>query len=318
MTSPIDIDQLRTFVAIVDAGSFTKAADGVFKTQSAVSMQMRRLEERLGVSLFERNGRAIRITDHGARLLSYARRILALSQETLAAFDEQAMEGTVRIGLPDDYAERFLPEILARFSRSNPLVELQIACEPSSNLAEHIDKGRLDVALVSDCFAGLRLMEIVRREPLHFVTSATHNVHEQSVLPLAIGRPDCVWRIRGCEALERVGRRYKVLFTSWSAQIITSAVLSGLAISVLPECTLRPGMRVLGEFDGFPDLQPTEIGVLRSRSSDGPVVSALVEHIRESLANLPSSAEEPVRASALPETRIIRSQRPRSSMGLAG
>ncbi|WP_206452964.1 LysR family transcriptional regulator [Aurantimonas marina] len=312
MSTPLDLDHLRTFVAIVDAGSFTRAAEDVFKTQSAVSMQMRRLEERLGAMLFERTGRTIRITDDGSRLLAYARRMLALSQETLSAFDEEAMQGHVRIGLPDDYAERFLPEILARFSRSNPLVELQIACEPSSNLAEHIDKGRLDVALVSDCFPGATLTEVVRREPLHFVTSASHDIHNEPVLPLALGRPDCVWRTEGCAALDRIGRRYKVLFTSWSAQIVTSAVLSGLAVSVLPECALRPGMRVLGEFDDFPVLQDTEIGVLRSRNADGPVVSALVEHIRDSLANL-SPAAQAVPAH-LPETRTPRPQRPRGAM----
>lgn len=312
MSTPLDLDHLRTFVAIVDAGSFTRAAEDVFKTQSAVSMQMRRLEERLGATLFERTGRTIRITDDGSRLLAYARRMLALSQETLSAFDEEAMQGHVRIGLPDDYAERFLPEILARFSRSNPLVELQIACEPSSNLAEHIDKGRLDVALVSDCFPGATLTEVVRREPLHFVTSASHDIHNEPVLPLALGRPDCVWRTEGCEALDRIGRRYKVLFTSWSAQIVTSAVLSGLAVSVLPECALRPGMRVLGEFDDFPVLQDTEIGVLRSRNADGPVVSALVEHIRESLANLSPTAQ--AAPTHLPETRMQRPQRIRGAM----
>ncbi|HEY9057401.1 MAG TPA: LysR family transcriptional regulator [Aurantimonas sp.] len=316
MSNPLDLDHLRTFVAIVDAGSFTRAADDVFKTQSAVSMQMRRLEERLGVTLFERTGRTIRITDAGSRLLAYARRMLALSQETLSAFDEEAMQGHVRIGLPDDYAERFLPEILARFSRSNPLVELQIACEPSSNLAEHIDKGRLDVALVSDCFPGATLSEVVRREPLHFVTSASHDVHNEAVLPLALGRPDCVWRTEGCAALDRIGRRYKVLFTSWSAQIVTSAVLSGLAVSVLPECALRPGMRVLGEFDDFPVLQDTEIGVLRSRNADGPVVSALVEHIRDSLANLSPAAQ--AAPAHLPEMRTQRPQRVRGAMVAAG
>ncbi|NDV86118.1 LysR family transcriptional regulator [Aurantimonas aggregata] len=315
MTAPLDLDQLRTFVAIVDAGSFTRAADDVFKTQSAVSMQMRRLEDRLGVSLFERTGRTIRITDEGSRLLAYARRMMALSQETLSAFDDDAMQGHVRIGLPDDYAERFLPEILARFSRSNPLVELQIACEPSSNLTEHVEKGRLDVALVSDCYPGAKLAEIVRREPLHFVASSSHDTHNEPVLPLALGRPDCVWRTQGCAALDRIGRRYKVLFTSWSAQIVTSAVLSGLAVSVLPECALRPGMRILGEYDDFPTLMDTEIGVIRSRSADSPVVSALVEHIRESLANL-APPESQARPSHLPDTRTGRPQRARGMVSL--
>lgn len=283
MASPLDLDQIRTFLAIVDTGSFTRAAEEVFKTQSAVSMQMRKLEERLGASLFERSGRSVKLTEEGERLLGYARRLLSLSVEALTAFDEDSIEGFVRIGLPDDYAERILPEIMARFSRSNPRVELQIACEPSVNLTEHIDKGHLDVALV--CPTRVSQAEIVRREPLHFVTSAAHLVHEEPVLPLAIGRADCAWRRQGIEALTRVGREHRVLFTSWSATIVASAVLAGLAVSVLPECALRSGMRVLTEAEGFPRLADAEIGMLRGRNSDRPVIEALIAHIRDSLRN---------------------------------
>ena len=313
MSTPLDLDHLRTFVAIVDAGSFTRAADDVFKTQSAVSMQMRRLEERLDTRLFERNGRSIEITSDGTRLLTYARRMLALSQETISAFDENVMQGTVCIGLPDDYAERFLPEILARFSRSNPLVELNIACEPSSNLAELIDKGRLDVALVADCAVGASRPEVVRHEPLHFVTSAAHDIHNETVVPLALGRKDCAWRLQGMQALDRIERRYKVLFSSWSAQIVASAVLSGLAVGVLPECALRPGMRVLTERDGFPRLKDNEIGIIRARIAEGPVITALVEHIRESLVNLTPA---PARIAMTPD-RIAAETRPKGRGNLS-
>ncbi|WP_062229431.1 LysR family transcriptional regulator [Aureimonas frigidaquae] len=317
MAAPLDLDQLRSFLAVVDTGSFTRAAEDVFKTQSAVSMQIRRLEERLGKDLFERNGRNVRLTDEGSRLLNYARRMMALSQETLTAFDEEHISGHVRIGLPDDYAERFLPEIMGRFVRSNPRVELQIACETTSSLVEHVEKGHLDVALV--CPSKTHAWsEIVRREPLHFVTSASHSVHLEEVVPLAIGRADCVWRKQGVDALRRVGRQHRILFTSWSATIVTSAVLAGLAVSVLPECALRPGMRVLTEADGFPRLKDAEVAVMRGKNSDTPVISALVEHIRESLRNLVPPTEEKPTARALPETRMIRSQRLRPGMSVAG
>ena len=120
MAAPLDLDQLQTFITISDTGSFTRAADEVHRTQSAVSMQMRRLEERIGKPLFEKDGRTNRLTEEGERLLSYARRMMHLNRETLAAFDDRALEGTIRIGTPDDYADRFLPEIMARFARSNP------------------------------------------------------------------------------------------------------------------------------------------------------------------------------------------------------
>ena len=109
MAAPLDLDQLQTFIAIADTGSFTRAAEEVHRTQSAVSMQMRRLEERIGKPLFEKDGRTNRLTEDGERLLSYARRLIHLNRETLAAFDDRRLEGTIRIGTPDDYADRFLP-----------------------------------------------------------------------------------------------------------------------------------------------------------------------------------------------------------------
>ncbi|WP_152045303.1 LysR family transcriptional regulator [Aureimonas psammosilenae] len=316
MAAPLDLDQVRTFLAIVDTGSFTRAADEVFKTQSAVSMQMRKLEERLDTVLFERNGRSVKLTEDGDRLLGYARKLLSLSIETLTAFDEESIEGHVRIGLPDDYAERLLPEIMARFSRSNPRVELQIACEPSQNLTDHIEKGLLDVALV--CPSRIAHAEVVRREPLHFVTSAAHCVHEEKVLPLAIGRADCTWRKQGIEALKAIDRDHRVLFTSWSATIVASAVLAGLAVSVLPECALRSGMRVLTEADGFPKLEDAEIGMIRGRNSDRPVVEALIAHIRDSLQNMSPAPAIEVAAYQTEQARLARVGRGRSNLLAAG
>jgi DNA-binding transcriptional LysR family regulator len=285
MGAPLDLDQLHTFITIADTGSFTRAAGEVHRTQSAVSMQMRRLEDRIGKPLFEKDGRTNRLTEEGERLLSYARRMIRLNRETLAAFDDTSLAGQVRIGTPDDYADRFLPEIMARFSRSNPRVELSVICEPTINLAEHIRRGNLDIALVTQC-DDVRPPEIVRREQLLWVASANHLVHEEPVLPMAFGRPNCQWRRNATDVLNRMGREYRVLFTSWSANVITAAVLSGLAISVLPECALRPGMRVLGEADGFGALPEVKIGIMRGHSSQPEIVDALARHITESLDNI--------------------------------
>lgn len=285
MAAPLDLDQLQTFVAIADTGSFTRAADEVHRTQSAVSMQMRRLEERIGKPLFTKDGRTNRLTEEGERLLAYARRMMRLNRETLAAFDDTSLEGQIRIGTPDDYADRFLPEIMGRFARSNPRVELSVICEPTANLAELIRRGQLDIALVTHC-DDVRPVEIVRREPLLWVTSASHAVHEEAVLPLAVGRPNCAWRKAATEQLVAQNREYRILFTSWSAQVVIAAVLGGLAVSVLPECALRPGMRVLGEAEGFGALSEVQIGILRGHSSRPEIVDALARHIAESLDNI--------------------------------
>src|SRR5690606_5296414 len=135
MGAPLDNDQLQTFLAIVDTGSFTKAADRVFKTQSAVSMQMRRLEERVGKELFMKDGRGNRLTPEGEKLINFARKIIRLNDEAVAAFDDNRLEGSLRIGTPDDYADRYMPEIIQRFAKSHPNVELYIICEPSVSLA---------------------------------------------------------------------------------------------------------------------------------------------------------------------------------------
>jgi DNA-binding transcriptional LysR family regulator len=165
MSALIDVDQLRTFIAIVETGSFTKAAEVVHKTQSAVSMQMKRLEERLGRPIFARDGRASKLTEDGERLLDYARRIIKLNVEALAAFDDAELTGRVRLGLPDDYADRYLPEIMARFSRAYPGVELTIMCEPSVELVDLIDGNELDLAIVT-ATESHRATETFRQERL--------------------------------------------------------------------------------------------------------------------------------------------------------
>lgn len=285
MSAPLDLDQLKTFIAIAAGGSFTRAAEEVHRTQSAVSMQMRRLEERIGKPLFAKDGRNNRLTDEGERLLVYARRMMQLNRETLAAFDDAQLQGHVRIGTPDDYADRFLPEIMARFARSNPRVELSVICEPSASLDALVARGALDIALVTQRNAEHR-SETVRREPLLWVTSANHATHERAVLPMAFGRRGCIWRQAAIDALAGMGRDYRVLVTSWSATVVAAAVLSGLAVSIMAECALRPGMRVLGEQDGFGRLPNVEIGILRGHTGQTEIVDALARHIAESLDNI--------------------------------
>ena len=165
MPPNLDIDQLKTFLAIVDSGSFTRAAGEVNKTQSAVSMQMKRLEESLGRALFAKDGRGTRFTRDGERLIQYARRIAALSDEAVSAFIKPDITGTVRFGTPDDYAEVFLPEILARFSRTHPHVTIDVECANSEPLATRTKRGEFDLAVVTFCGPDI-VGEPVRQEDL--------------------------------------------------------------------------------------------------------------------------------------------------------
>jgi len=290
MTALLDVDQLRTFIAISETGSFTRAADVVHKTQSAVSMQMKRLEERLDRPIFARDGRASKLTEDGERLLDYARRIVKLNVEALAAFSDAELSGRVRLGVPDDYADRYLPEIMARFSRVYPGVELTVICEPTIHLVERIASNELDLAIITHC-EGHRPAETFRRELLLWVSSSRHGTHREVPLPLALGRPSCKWRQLAVEGLEAVGRPYRVLYHSWNAGAVAAAVLAGLAVSVFPESGLRPGMRVLGTNDGFPELPPVRIGLMRNPHETSALAEALAEHIVSSLDNLSEARE---------------------------
>ena len=290
MSALIDVDQLRTFIAIVETGSFTKAAVVVHKTQSAVSMQMKRLEERLDRPIFARDGRASKLTDDGKRLLDYARRIVKLNVEALAAFNDKELTGRVRLGLPDDYADRYLPEIMARFSRAYPGVELTVLCEPSVELFERIDSNELDLAIVTNCESS-RPSGTFRRERLLWVTSNRHSTHTEDPLPLALGRSTCGWRRAAIECLDTIGRPYRLLYSSVNAGAVAAAVLAGLAVSVSPESGLRPGMRVLNPAGGFPELPSCSIGLIRNAHEASALADALAEHIISSLDNLSNAAQ---------------------------
>ena len=290
MTALIDIDQLRTFIAIAETGSFTKAAEVVHKTQSAVSMQMKRLEERLDRPIFARDGRASKLTEDGERLLDYARRIVKLNIEALNAFSDAGLTGRVRLGVPDDYADRYLPEIMARFSRAYPGVELTVMCEPSTDLVERIDSNELDLAIITTTESN-RPSETFRQERLLWVTSSRHPTHTEEPLPLAIGRPSCAWRRLAIEQLDTLGRPNRILYSSGNAGAISAAVLAGLAISILPESGLRPGMRVLTPADGFPELPYCRIGLVRNPHESSALADALAEHIVSSLDNLSEAAQ---------------------------
>lgn len=283
--TPIDPDQLRTFLAIAETGSFTRAADMVARTQSAVSMQMRRLEERVGKPLFQRDGRATRLTTEGERLLPHARRILKAQAEALRAFDDGDGAGLVRLGVPDDYAG-FLPEILGRFACCRPLVEITVECQESARLTDLVRASDLDLAIVTHVPSGDRpLPHILRREPLVWVTSERHNVHEGLPLPLAVGSVQCRWRQAAMEQLAKHDRDYRVAFSSWNTAAVIAAVQGGLGASVLPPFLLQPGMRVLAAGDGFPPLPDCEIAVIRAPNSDGNrVVDALYEYIIDGLS----------------------------------
>ena len=285
----LDSEQLRTFLTIAETGSFTRAAEEVGRTQAAVSMQIKKLEDRIGRSLFDRSGRAVRLTPEGRTLLGYARKIIALNDQAVDAFSTEVYSGEVRLGLPDDYAERLLPMVLAAFHRSHPNVEIHIDCHSSNAVCNKIARGELDLGIVTHSDAG---GTIVRREPLLWVGSDALAADMPDPVPLALGDETCAWRRAAFRALESVGRQGRVTFRSPSGSAICSAVAAGLVVSVLPQSAVRADLRVLTPVDGFPTLPMCDIALLRARHATEPVHDALARHITLRLNNLEAGSGE--------------------------
>lgn len=279
----LDPDLLRTFTCIAEDGSFTRAAQRVGRTQSAVSMQMQRLEAMLGQRLLSRGkGGAVQLTPHGEFLLHRARDLLALNDDIWNSFRVPTVHGTIRLGTPDDYALRYLPGILKRFAESHPSVQVDVLCLPSHALVEKLLGGELDLTLCSDGHqpAGY-VAEPLWQGPLTWITSIRHTPHRLDPLPVALASDHCNWTIAAVHALERAGRRYRMAYRS-ATQVGTHApVVAGLAVTVSTISWLPEGLRPVRPEEGLPALPEFGIFMLRHPDARQPVTDALASYITE-------------------------------------
>ena len=289
MTAPLDLDQLQSFCAIADCGSFTEAARRVNKTQSAVSMQIKRLEERLGEVLFLRDGRTVVLTQEGEALYAKARRMLRLNAEIVDMFSNEDLAGSIRFGVPDDYAVRLLPVILSSFQKTHPRIVVDVRCQPSEELLEGMRTGRYDLIVFTQ---GTRqeFGELFRTEHMFWVASQGGEALASDPLPLAAG-VHCCWKDNAISVLNRIGRDYRIAYTSSNATAISSAVLADLAVGFLPESALQPGMKVIAEDIGLPRLNDAQIALMRASHAYGGIYDALATHIVASMGNLDNRQE---------------------------
>jgi DNA-binding transcriptional LysR family regulator len=294
MSAPLDLDQLQSFCAIADCGSFTEAARRVHKTQSAVSMQIKRLEERLGQELFLRDGRSVVLTTEGEALYARARRMLRLNAEIVDLFSDEDLAGSIRFGVPDDYAVRLLPVILSSFQRTHPRIMVDVRCQPSEELIEGMKSGRYDLIVFTQG-THQEFGELFRTERMFWVASHGGRALASDPLPLAAGSNNCHWRANALDVLNRIGRDYRIAYTSSNATAISSAVLADLAVGFLPESALQPGMRVIAEEKGLPRLQDAQIAIMRASHAYGGIYDALATHIAASMGNL-DGHEQPAEA----------------------
>ncbi len=233
---------LRSFVAIAESGSFTRAAKQVFRTPSALSMQIKRLEETLGHPLFVREARQVRLTPEGETLLGYGRRLLKLNQEAVSRFLAPSVEGTVRVGTPDDVGTRILPQVLSRFARSHPAVQVEVLAGRSGELVRRMAEERLDMVLITEGNDDLApgLGEVVHTEPLVWAGREGGVAARRSPLPLSVANAGCAWRAMALAALDRAGIGYRLAYSSEHCAGQEAAMIADLAVAAFPRSLVRP------------------------------------------------------------------------------
>ena len=285
----LDLELLKSFVSVVDAGGFTRAGERVHRTQSTVSQQIRRLEEDLGQTLLNRNGKDVTLTEPGERMLSYARRLLALAEEARDVVGQPGHEGAVRFGLPEDFAAYRLTRLLAAFSRSHPSLRLDVRTDQSLYLKRELERGELDLALLKRDAAekgGIASWP----ERVHWVTSKSHPCHlNNGSLPL-IGFPGgCLYRARAIHALESAGRAWHMAYTSSSLAGIQAAVAAGMGLSILSEMAIQSDHRVLTAREGFSPIDKTELALVASPDAS-PATLRLADKLAEYCDNVQAKA----------------------------
>lgn len=304
----LEPDLLRTFLAISDAGSFTGAGAVVGRTQSAVSMQMRRLEEQLRCSLFRRSAHEVALTPEGEVLRRHAKLILNAQQAALAALNRPDIGYEISLAIPDDYALGLLPGVLRDIAAVHPNASVNVTCEPSRDIIRNMAEGAYDLALVTEG-QGPITAPVVHQEPCHWVTGATSDVHRCDPLPLAFGPEDDTYRQWAIDRLVAQRRSFRIAHTSISMAAIRGAVASGLAVSVMARSSMTAAMRVLGKTDGFLDLPILRVCLISSPRNRTEMVQALESFLVERMqARLDVIADRPTP----PNKRIRKRQRKRA------
>lgn len=246
----IKTEWLETFLAVVDQGGFTAATRRTHRTQSAISLQIRKLEEAVGARLLERNARAVKLTARGELLLPYARRVAAAVDEAALAMQAPEAAESLRLGIPEEYAEGVLSELLGAFRRTHPDVALEVVCAGTPELERRLDSSALDLALVLG-EESQRMGEPLGRDQIVWATSRGRPLADVSPLPVALFDYDCCWRRWALDALDAGGVDYRIVFSSANVTGVRAAVGAGVAVGALARGTLGAGLRPVGSSLGL-------------------------------------------------------------------
>ncbi|WP_296988383.1 LysR family transcriptional regulator [Thalassospira sp. UBA1131] len=273
----LDLDLARTFVAICETGNFSRAAEKVHRSASAISLQVKKLETMVGRELFKRETRKVTMTEDGEVLLGYARRLLKLNDEAMLHFHAPEFAGTVRLGVPNDTGIVAIPEILKRFAQTHPHVDIDVNLGPTRTLRQAIHKGDLDIAVFS-FDAELDRQPPIHAEPLVWLGVRHGSAIDKRPLPVSMAEPGCYWRTMALKALDDAGVNYRIAYTSEFCQAQIAAVRADLAIAPLPISVISDDLVHLGPSHGLPEIGEYRM-TLAKRDGHGAVEEALAEHV---------------------------------------
>ena len=283
---------LRAFVAVTQTGGFTRAAERLHVTQSAVSHQIRRLEEQVGRALLHRTTRKLTLTEDGEDFLRHAEEILGSLDALARRFAPSPVQGLVRFGVPENFMGERLPDLLCRFARAYPAVRLDVGVGMHLDLRAMIKAREIDLAVVISATEkerkGVRGGVVLQRTPLVWVAADFYEAPRSGSLPLAFFPSPCIYRNVGVAALDAAGREWHVVFTSPSQQGLHAAVLAGLAVTVLTRDSVEPGMRMVGDEFGLPALPEADFALVRAEGCDTPAVREFEQLLIEMQAATPA------------------------------
>jgi DNA-binding transcriptional LysR family regulator len=277
----LSLDSLRTLVITQDLGGFGRASERLRRTPSAISLQMKRLQEEVGVPLFRKQGRKTLLTEQGEIALQYARRVLELNDEMIDTLRGSSLAGVVRIGFAQDFTVNVLPLVIARFNALYPLVKLEVTVDVGQVLLQAVDSGELDVALTLGG-AQKKTAHLLSELPLHWIASPSFRDRVRQPLPLALFNPPCGCQTPGLEALERAGRPWRVAMTSPSLTGLWAAVSAGLGLTTRAELGLPADVQTIDL--GLPPLGNIPITLHRRRGLRAPNAMRFAEITEELVA----------------------------------
>jgi DNA-binding transcriptional LysR family regulator len=287
----LDMDVLRTLVAAQQLGGFNRAASQVGRSQSAISQQIHKLEERVGQPLFRKQGRGLALTEAGEIVLAYARRILDLNDEAVAALRGVAINGVVRFGLPGDFAETWLPEALGLFKRAHPAVRVEATVDRNTALADRLEKGQLDLAVLLSAEPRAD-SEVLATLPMVWIGSPRSVEYDTEPVPLAVFEPPCSFRAAAIGALDKTGTPWRIAFTSPSLSGLWAAIDAGLGITVRTTASVPQKLIALDNRAKLPHLPLAHLCMSSAGRTLSPAAARLREILLETLPlNLRRGAE---------------------------